>query len=147
MAAKVDPVDHLYFEHEIRPLLDNPLVEWIGEIDDAQKNDFIGNARALLFPIDWPEPFGLVMIEAFACGTPVIAYDRGSVAEVIDHGVTGFIVRDDAEAIAAARRLHEIDRSRCRLCFEQRFTAATMAQRYLELYARLGRLEVLVAVA
>ncbi len=147
VAAKVDLADLTYFEREIRPLLNNPLVEWVGEIDDAQKNDFIGNARALLFPIDWPEPFGLVMIEAFACGTPVIAYDRGSVAEVVEHGVTGFIVRNQDEAIAAAGRLHEIDRSRCRAHFEQRFTAATMAQRYLEVYARLARAKMLVAVA
>jgi glycosyltransferase involved in cell wall biosynthesis len=138
VAAKVDPADQSYFEHEIRPLLDNPLVEWIGEIGDAQKNDFIGNARALLFPIDWPEPFGLVMIEAFACGTPVIAYDRGSVPEVVEHGATGFIVRDLDEAVAAARRLHEIDRHRCRSAFEERFTAQAMASRYLEVYARLG---------
>jgi glycosyltransferase involved in cell wall biosynthesis len=147
VAAKVDMVDLSYFDREIRPLLDNPLVEWVGEIDDAQKNDFIGNARALLFPIDWPEPFGLVMIEAFACGTPVIAFDRGSVAEVVEHGVTGFIVRNQEEAIAAARRLHEIDRGQCRARFEQRFTSATMAQRYLEVYARLARSKMLAAVA
>jgi glycosyltransferase involved in cell wall biosynthesis len=147
VAAKVDPADERYFEREIRPLLDNPLVQWVGEIGDGQKNDFIGNARALLFPIDWPEPFGLVMIEAFACGTPVIAYDRGSVPEVVEHGVTGYIVRDQEEAVSAARRLHELDRSRCRASFERRFTAATMAQRYLDVYARLGRSKTLVAVA
>jgi glycosyltransferase involved in cell wall biosynthesis len=147
VAAKVDSADERYFEREIRPLLDNPLVQWEGEIDDGRKNDFIGNARALLFPIDWPEPFGLVMIEAFACGTPVIAYDRGSVPEVVEQGITGYIVHDQEEALSAARRLHEIDRSRCRAHFEQRFAATTMAQRYLDVYARLGRPKTLVAVA
>src|SRR5690606_16270604 len=121
---KVDPADQLYFEREIRPLLDNPLMEWVGEIDDARKNDFIGNARALLFPIDWPEPFGLVMIEAFACGTPVIAYDHGSVPEVVTHGRTGFIVQNQQEAIEAARRIDAIDRWQCRRAFEERFTSA-----------------------
>jgi glycosyltransferase involved in cell wall biosynthesis len=147
VAAKVDPADQLYFEQRIRPLLDNPLVEWVGEIDDAQKNDFMGNARALLFPIDWPEPFGLVMIEAFACGTPVIAYDQGSVTEVVDDGVTGFIVSDQDQAIAAARRVREIDRRLCRLRFEDRFTATGMARRYLEVYTQLSRPKALVAVA
>ena len=139
VAAKVDPADEVYFEREIRPRLDHPLVEWVGEIDDGQKNGFIGNARALLFPIDWPEPFGLVMIEALACGTPVIAYRCGSVAEVLEQGRTGFIVDSQEEAIAAARRVDTIDRSACRLSFESRFTAATMARRYVEVYARLGQ--------
>jgi glycosyltransferase involved in cell wall biosynthesis len=139
VAAKVDPADVAYFEREIRPRLDNPLVEWVGEIGDAQKNDFIGNARALLFPIDWPEPFGLVMIEALACGTPVVAYRCGSVAEVLEHGRTGFIVDSQEEAIAAARRADTIDRYECRRSFEARFTAATMARRYLEVYARLDQ--------
>ncbi len=139
VAAKVDPVDRVYFERDILPLLDNPLVEWVGEIDDVRKNDFIGNARALLFPIDWPEPFGLVMIEALACGTPVIAYACGSVAEVMEHGRTGFIVHTQEEAIEAARRLDAIDRHECRRAFEERFTAAGMAARYLEVYGRLTR--------
>ncbi|MES3001885.1 MAG: glycosyltransferase family 4 protein [Pseudomonadota bacterium] len=113
IAAKVDPLDRAYFESTIEPLLDDPLVDFIGEIGEDAKNDFIGNARALLMPIDWPEPFGLVMIEAMACGTPVIAYAHGSVPEVIDHGVTGFIVKNQDEAIAAARRIDTLDRARC----------------------------------
>ena len=141
IAAKVDKADQEYFATHIRHLLDHPLVEFIGEIDEPRKNDFIGNARALLFPIDWPEPFGIVMIEAFACGTPVISYPGGSVMEVMQHGVTGYIVSDQQEAIAAAEQVHLIDRYRCREVFEQRFTARTMAQRYLEVYADLGRKE------
>ena len=141
IAAKVDKADQEYFATHIRHLLDHPLVEFIGEIDEPRKNDFIGNARALLFPIDWPEPFGIVMIEAFACGTPVISYPGGSVMEVMQHGVTGYIVSDQQEAIAAAEQVHLIDRHRCREVFEQRFTARTMAQRYLEVYADLGRKE------
>jgi glycosyltransferase involved in cell wall biosynthesis len=146
VAAKVDPADQLYFERHIRHRMRHPLVEWVGEIDDAQKNDFIGNARALLFPIDWPEPFGLVMIEALACGTPVVAYACGSVPEVIEDGRTGFIVHNQEQAIAAARRIDAIDRRQCRLRFEERFTAAIMARRYLEVYARLARAKVLTAV-
>jgi glycosyltransferase involved in cell wall biosynthesis len=137
IAAKVDPVDRAYFEREIEPLLSHPLVDYIGEIGEAEKNAFIGNARALLFPIDWPEPFGLVMIEAFACGTPVVAYARGSVPEVMQHGVTGYIVDNQREAIEAARRIGEIDRRRCREVFERRFTADTMAARYLQVYQAL----------
>ncbi len=137
IAAKVDRLDEAYFRREIEPLLDHPLVEYIGEITQAQKDDFIGRARALLFPIDWPEPFGLVMIEAFACGTPVIAWRCGSVPEVIDHGRTGFIVEDTSQAIEAARRIGEIDRGACRLAYERRFTARQMAERYLEVYAAL----------
>lgn len=137
VAAKVDAVDRAYFEREIVPLLAHPLIEYIGEIDDAQKNAFIGNARALLFPIDWPEPFGLVMIEAFACGTPVIAMRRGSVPEVMQHGVTGWIVDDQAGAIEAASRVGEIDRRRCREAFERRFTADKMAARYVQVYQAL----------
>ena len=104
IAAKVDAADRVYFEEQIEPLLHHPLIEFIGEIGDAQKSAFLGGADALLFPIDWPEPFGLVMIEAMACGTPVIAYDCGSVPEVVEDGLTGFIVRDDAEAVAAVGR-------------------------------------------
>jgi glycosyltransferase involved in cell wall biosynthesis len=138
IAAKVDAADRVYFEERIEPLLHHPLIEFIGEIGDAQKSAFLGGADALLFPIDWPEPFGLVMIEAMACGTPVIAYDCGSVPEVIEDGVTGFIVRTDAEAVAAVGRLPQLDRRTIRLRFEQRFSAIAMARRYVDLYARLG---------
>jgi glycosyltransferase involved in cell wall biosynthesis len=137
IAAKVDPADEVYFESTIEPLLDDPLVTYVGEIGDDAKNDLIGNARALLMPIDWPEPFGLVMIEAMACGTPVIAYAHGSVAEIVDHGVTGFIVENQEQAIAAARDIGRIDRRRCRQVFEQRFAARVMAKRYLEVYREL----------
>ncbi len=137
IAAKVDPADRDYFKSAIEPLLDHPLVTYIGEIGDAAKNDFIGNARALLMPIDWPEPFGLVMIEAMACGTPVIAYANGSVPEVIDDGVTGFIVKNQEQAIAAARNVDRIDRRRCRQVFEQRFSSRVMARRYLDVYREL----------
>ena len=137
IAAKVDPADQAYFESTIEPLLDDPLVSYVGEIGDDAKNDFIGNARALLMPIDWPEPFGLVMIEAMACGTPVIAYRHGSVPEIIDEGVTGFIVENQEQAIAAARNIGRIDRRRCRQVFEQRFAARVMAKRYLEVYREL----------
>ncbi|AKJ31223.1 glycosyltransferase family 4 protein [Caldimonas brevitalea] len=139
IGAKVDDNDRPYFDQYLRPLLEHPLIEFVGEIDQSQKNDFIGNARALLFPIDWPEPFGLVMIEAFACGTPVIAYPCGSVPEVMQDGTTGRIVHDQAEAIAAARDVGRIDRAACRRVFEQRFTATTMAQRYLQVYQMLAR--------
>jgi glycosyltransferase involved in cell wall biosynthesis len=112
-------------------------VTFVGEIGDAAKGDFLGNARALLMPIDWPEPFGLVMIEAMACGTPVIAYANGSVPEIIDHGVTGFIVNSQEQAIAAARNIDSIDRRRCREVFEKRFAARVMARRYLDVYREL----------
>jgi glycosyltransferase involved in cell wall biosynthesis len=138
IAAKVDQVDKVYFEEKIEPLLHHPLVDFIGEINDARKSQFLGGAEALLFPIDWPEPFGLVMIEAMACGTPVIAYDCGSVREVVEHGVTGLIVRDEAEAVAATAVVGRLDRALVRRRFEERFSAVAMAQRYLDLYARLG---------
>jgi glycosyltransferase involved in cell wall biosynthesis len=134
IAAKVDAADRAYFRDEIEPLLADPLIEFVGEIGDCEKTEFLGNAAALLFPIDWPEPFGLVMIEAIACGTPVIAWNRGSVPEVIDHGLTGFIVGSEDEAVAAARRLDELDRSKVRQTFERRFSATVMATNYLELY-------------
>jgi glycosyltransferase involved in cell wall biosynthesis len=137
LAAKVDAVDTAYFIGQIKPLLQGPLVEFIGEIGDADKADFLGNARALLFPIDWPEPFGLVMIEAFACGTPVIAWNRGSVPEVVDDGVTGFIVDSEEDALAAIERLDTLDRRRVRAVYERRFTATTMARSYLDVYTRL----------
>lgn len=134
IGAKVDRADEAYFEREIRPLLEHPLVEFIGEIDQAGKDDLIGGARALLFPIEWPEPFGLVMIEAMACGTPVVAWRRGSVPEVVDDGVTGFIVDNEQQAIEAVRNIHHIDRRRCRQTFESRFSSRQMATRYLEVY-------------
>jgi len=134
IAAKVDAVDRVYFETEIRPLLRHALVEFLGEVDDAQKKTLLGRARALLFPIDWPEPFGLVMIEALACGTPVIARRRGSVPEVLRHGVTGWVCETEEEMVEAVHRIGEIDRSACRADFEERFTAARMARRYVEVY-------------
>lgn len=137
IAAKVDTIDAPYFEKTIKPLLSDPLVEFIGEIGDAEKGSFLGNARALIFPIDWPEPFGLVMIEALACGTPVIAWKRGAVAEVIDHGETGFIVESEDEALAAIDRVASLDRRHIRAVFERRFTAITMARNYVEAYTRL----------
>jgi glycosyltransferase involved in cell wall biosynthesis len=137
IAAKVDPTDRDYFDREIRHLLDNPLVEFTGEISDAQKNDFLGNASALLFPIDWPEPFGLVMIEAMACGVPVVAFRGGSVEEVIERGVTGFIVNTMDEAIAATRAVPTLDRQACRRVFEERFTVTRMATDYLQVYQQL----------
>ena len=140
IAAKVDRADRRYFKRVVEPLLNEPYVEWVGEISDHQKNDFLGNAYALLFPIDWPEPFGLVMIEAMACGTPVIAYDRGSVPEVMDDGVTGFIVRKLDEAAEAVRRVRNLSRARCREVFDKRFTATRMANDYIHMYQRmLGR--------
>jgi glycosyltransferase involved in cell wall biosynthesis len=137
IAAKVDSVDRAYFEAEVKPLLDHPLIEFIGEIGDEKKADFLGKARALLFPIAWPEPFGLVMIEAMACGTPVIAYDCGAVPEVIEHGRSGFIVNSEEQALAAIARVNELDRRVVRAAFEQRFTAHKMASAYLDVYADL----------
>nr|WP_297355962.1 glycosyltransferase family 4 protein [uncultured Caldimonas sp.] len=137
VAAKIDEADRCYFEERIRPLLSHPLVEFVGEIGEAQKNDFIGNARALLFPIDWPEPFGLVMIEAFACGTPVIAYPCGAVPEVMHDGITGRVVRSQDEAVQAARHIDRIDRKGCRAVFERYFTANVMASRYIDVYQTL----------
>jgi glycosyltransferase involved in cell wall biosynthesis len=136
IAAKVDAADQTYFEEKIEPLLHDPLIEFVGEIGDHQKSAFLGGADALLFPIDWPEPFGLVMIEAMACGTPVIAYACGSVPEVIEQGVTGFIVRGEDEAIDAVHRLPSLDRAAIRRRFEERFSATAMARRYLAIYGR-----------
>jgi len=138
IAAKVDAADRNYFEREIRHLLDNPLVEYIGEIGDGDKREFLGRARALLFPIDWPEPFGLVMIEALACGVPIVAFRCGSVAEVVEHGVTGFVVDSLDEAIAATRRIDELSREACRAAFELRFSAPRMARDYLQIYERVA---------
>ncbi|MBO0712479.1 MAG: glycosyltransferase family 4 protein [Acetobacteraceae bacterium] len=138
IAAKVDRVDREYFEAEIRPMLDGPGVELVGEIGDADKAAFLSGAAALLMPIDWPEPFGLVMIEAMACGTPTIAFDRGSVREVIDEGVSGFIVPGEDEAVTAVERAVRLPRACVRTCFDQRFTARRMALDYLSVYRSLG---------
>lgn len=136
IAAKVDAADAAYFHEKIEPLiLAEPLVEFVGEIGDGQKSAFLGGATALLFPIDWPEPFGLVMIEAMACGAPVVAYDCGSVPEVIEEGLTGFIVRSEDEAVDAVRRAVDLNRREVRRRFEQRYSATAMAKRYLDLYA------------
>jgi len=137
IAAKVDPADRDYFVCTIQPLLDHPLVDFIGEIDDARKGDFLSGASALLFPIDWPEPFGLVMIEAMACGTPVIAWGSGSVPEVIDHGISGMIVSSLDEAVEAVGQVYRLDRGAVRDCFEMRFTASRMAADYIETFANM----------
>lgn len=137
IAAKIDSVDREYFEARIAPMLHSSLTEYVGEIGEREKDEFLGNARALLFPIDWPEPFGLVMIEALACGTPVVAYRRGSVPEVLDDGDTGFIVARPEDAVAAAERVGTIDRRRCRQVFESRFTAERMARDYVDIYRAL----------
>ena len=137
IAAKVDVVDKAYWESTIAPLLQGADVEMIGEINDERKPDFLSGAIGLLMPIDWPEPFGLVMIEAIACGTPVIAFNRGSVPEVVENGVTGFIVEDETSAVAAVSRLHTLSRERVRQRFEERFTARRMAEDYLSVYRGL----------
>jgi glycosyltransferase involved in cell wall biosynthesis len=137
IAAKIDRCDRDYYGREIRPLLDHPLIEFIGEIGASEKQDFLGNAAALLFPIDWPEPFGLVTIEALACGTPVIAHPFGSVPEIIPDGVAGFLVRDVGEAVEAVKRLGEIDRRECRGHFELNFTDERMASDYVKIYHQL----------
>lgn len=137
IAAKVDAVDRDYFETKIRPLLEDDSIEFIGEIGDDQKNEFLGNAIALLFPIDWPEPFGLVMIEALACGTPVIARPFGSVPEILHDGVTGFIAFGVDELVESVRRISSISRRRCRAEFEARFTADVSAANYERLYCQL----------
>jgi glycosyltransferase involved in cell wall biosynthesis len=134
IAAKVDRADQEYFDEVIRPMLDAPGVELIGEISEPQKPEFLSGALALLMPIDWPEPFGLVMIESMACGTPVIAFNRGSVPEVIEEGLTGFIVEDEVGAIGAVERLDMLSRAHVRVRFEERFTARRMAMDYLSVY-------------
>jgi glycosyltransferase involved in cell wall biosynthesis len=134
IAAKVDRTDQDYYDELIRPLMDHPLIEYIGEITDHEKSDFLSGAIGLLVPIDWPEPFGLVMIEAMACGTPVVAYNRGSVPEIIDEGLTGFIVEDEMSAVAAVGRLPNLNRDAIRKQFEVRFTARRMALDYLAAY-------------
>lgn len=139
VAAKIDFADKQYFETTIEPMLSSPVVEFVGEISDREKSEFVGGALALLFPIDWPEPFGLVMIESMACGTPVIAWDNGAVSEVVEDGVTGFIVNSISEAIEAVKKIPTIDRRRCRAEFERRFSATRMAKDYARLYAQLSK--------
>jgi glycosyltransferase involved in cell wall biosynthesis len=148
VAAKVDPADRRYFQEEVRPVLaQNPHVEFIGEIDDARKPDFLGRAKALLFPISWPEPFGLVMIEAMACGTPVVAFNSGSVPEVMEDGLTGFVVSDIEGAVVAVSRADRLFRPTIRSRFEERFSAGAMARDYLRIYEQLTASEGAVAVA
>ncbi|HTT85532.1 MAG TPA: glycosyltransferase family 4 protein [Rhizomicrobium sp.] len=137
IAAKVDAADVAYFHRKIEPMLADPMVEYVGEIGEEEKSEFLGNALALLFPIDWPEPFGIVLIEAMACGTPVIAWKRGSVPEIVEDGVTGFVVNSDAEALHAVNCLKMLNRLRIRHVCERRFSAHSMAKRYLDVYARL----------
>jgi glycosyltransferase involved in cell wall biosynthesis len=137
IAAKLDNADRAYYERDIKPLLSQAHVEFIGEIGESQKAEFLSGAHALVFPIDWPEPFGLVMIEAMACGTPVIAYNRGSVPEVIENGKSGFIVEDEIGAVAAINRLHLLPRDGVRRCFEERFTSKRMAIEYVKAYEQL----------
>ena len=139
IAAKIPRGERSYFKERLEPLIDGTQIQLIGEVNDGKKQDFLANAAALLFPIDWPEPFGLVMIEAMACGTPVVAFRRGSVPEVIDDGVTGFVVDGEAEAGRAIRRIGELDRRRVRGRFEQRFTAERMAREYCRYYEILMR--------
>jgi glycosyltransferase involved in cell wall biosynthesis len=137
IAAKVDRADEAYFRTTIEPLLDGPGVEFIGEINEFQKTQFLGEAQALLFPVDWPEPFGLSMIEAMACGTPVLAFRCGSVPEIVDDGVTGAIVETMEQAIAALPRVIALDRKKVRQRFEQRFSATRMAKDYIDVYRSL----------
>ncbi len=134
IAAKVDKADQQYYDAVIKPLLDHPLVEFLGEVGGRDKDELLGNAYALVFPIDWPEPFGLVMIEAMACGTPVIAFRKGSVPEVIDEGVSGFVVTSVEAAVKAVARIPELSREVCRETFERRFSAERMADDYLCVY-------------
>jgi len=148
VAAKVDPVDQAYFNTQVKPVLEtSPHVEFIGEIDDAQKQEFLGRAKALLFPICWPEPFGLVMIESMACGTPVIAFNCGSVPEVMDDGLTGFVVEDIDQAVVAVKKLDRLYRPSIRSRFEERFSAAAMARDYLRIYKMLTASDHVAAVA
>lgn len=137
IAAKIDEMDEAYFHEAIEPLFRKPFVTYVGEVGEQQKRALLEGAKALLFPVDWPEPFGLVMIEAFACGTPVIGWRNGAIPEIIDDGVTGFIVDSMEEAVAAAKRIDDIDRRACRAAFDRRFTASVMAAGYLRLYDKV----------
>jgi glycosyltransferase involved in cell wall biosynthesis len=139
IAAKIDSADEAYWRGRVAPLLDRPRIEFVGELDEAAKPAFLGNALALLFPIDWPEPFGLAMIEAMSCGTPVIAWPNGSVPEIVEHGVTGLVVDSVEKAVAAVDTAARLDRGEVRLRFEERFSAARMARDYLSVYRSLGR--------
>jgi glycosyltransferase involved in cell wall biosynthesis len=141
IAAKVDRTDKSYFESHVKPMLDHKLVEFVGEISDLEKNEFLGNASALLFPINWSEPFGIVLIEAMACGLPIIAYPLGSVREIIEDAVSGFLVHNIEEAAAALKNLSAIDRRKCRRAFEERFSVKRMAQEYLTIYDRIIKRE------
>ena len=148
MAAKVDPADQKYFDEVVKPVLDaSPHVEFIGEINDARKPDFLGRARALLFPICWPEPFGLVMIESMACGTPVVAFNCGSVPEIMEDGLTGFVVRNVDEAVAACGRLDQLFRPSIRSRFEERFSVAAMARDYVKIYRELATTDEATTIA
>lgn len=137
IAAKVDAVDRRYYESEIKPMLKHPNIEFIGEIGDDQKTEFLSNAHALLFPIDWPEPFGLAVIEAMQCGTPTIAFNCGAIPEILRDGVTGFVVGSLPEAIASVHRIASLDRAGCRKAFEERFTSARMATEYVAIYRKI----------
>lgn len=137
VAAKIDDADLSYYNKTIKRMMKRPHVEFVGEINERQKQEFLGNAKALLFPIDWPEPFGMVMIEAMACGTPIIAYNCGSVPEIIDHGQSGFIVETMHQAVKALENVHLLERSRVRQLFEERFSVTAMTQNYARLYQDL----------
>jgi glycosyltransferase involved in cell wall biosynthesis len=137
IAAKVDKADTEYFESRIKPLLDDPLIEFAGEVAEHEKQQLLGEAYAMLFLIDWPEPFGLAIIEAMACGTPVIAFGHGSVPEIIEPGVNGFVVNSMDEAVEAISAVGSLNRARCRGAFEERFTVSRMAENYLAEYAKL----------
>ena len=139
IAAKLPRSQNRYFREQLQPLLEGDDVEFVGEVDDRSKQSLLGHAAALLFPIDWPEPFGLVMIEAMACGTPVIAWRRGAVPEIVDQGITGFVVDSFDEAVAAVARLGELDRRQIRATFERRFSARRMATDYVNIYQALSR--------
>ena len=137
IAAKVDPADRKYFHAEIEPLLEGDFVEFLGEVDDVQKQELIGNAMALIHPVEFPEPFGIVMIEAMACGTPIVGFRTGSIPEVVDEGVTGFVVDDIDSAVKALAKVKQLNRKEIRRVFEKRFTSARMANDYLAIYDRL----------
>lgn len=141
-AAKVDKSDKEYFETQIKPLMEHPLVEFLGEIGDNEKQELLGHALGLIYPIDWPEPFGLAMIEAMACGTPVIAWRNGSVPEVVDHNVTGFVVDSIDEAVDAVHKLPQLSRETCRKTFEERFSSRRMAEDYLEIYKLISSIPI-----
>ncbi len=137
IAAKIDPVDQEYFDHAIRPFLDSDLIEFVGEVNESQKSDFLGNATAYLFPIDWPEPFGLTMVESMACGTPVVAIDAGSVPEVVEHGVTGFVCSSLRDFMDCVSEVEGLDRAACRESAQRRFSPQVMADGYEAVYTRL----------